>query len=143
MEENAGRGKAYNQIWDNAVCSACGRYGNYTVFMTYTVLSLFFIPCFKWHKRYFVRMSCCGTIYALDPEVGKCVARGDAVEIRPEDLDGKETGWTNASTWQQETPPVSDIDPWTNAPAAAKVCSHCGYEAAPDFEYCPKCGNKL
>ena len=29
------------------ICSVCGCYGRYQVFMTYTVLSLFFIPCFK------------------------------------------------------------------------------------------------
>lgn len=28
-------------------CGACGAYGRYQVFMTYTVLSLFFIPCIK------------------------------------------------------------------------------------------------
>ena len=34
------------------ICNVCGRYGRYQVFMTYTVLSLFFIPCFKWNKHY-------------------------------------------------------------------------------------------
>lgn len=32
------------------ICNVCGRYGRYQVFMTYTVLSLFFIPCFKWNN---------------------------------------------------------------------------------------------
>ena len=40
----------------------------------------------------------------------------------------------------------ASTNPWTNepaAPAAKKICGNCGYEAEPDFEYCPKCGNKL
>ena len=39
------------------ICSQCGRYGRYQVYMTYMVLSLFFIPCFKWNKRYYVQTS--------------------------------------------------------------------------------------
>ena len=33
------------------ICDICGKYGRFQVFMTYTVLSLFFIPCFKWNKH--------------------------------------------------------------------------------------------
>ena len=40
-------------------CGACGAYGRYQVFMTYTVLSLFFIPCIKWNRHYYVQASCC------------------------------------------------------------------------------------
>lgn len=138
-----------------AVCRACGRSGQYIVFMTYTVLTLFFIPVFKWNRQYFVRMSCCGTTYRLDPEVGKVIARGGQVEIQPQDLqdaDGGAAGWSepvySAAQQGQSGQPESaaqqaDVNPWTNAPADKKVCSHCGYEAAPDFDFCPKCGNKL
>jgi len=62
------------------ICDACGKYGRYQVFMTYTVLSLFFIPCFKWNKHYYVHTGCCGAIYELDPEIGKAIARGEQVE---------------------------------------------------------------
>ena len=140
------------------VCSVCGRSGQYIVYMTYTVLSLFFIPCLKWGKRYFVRTSCCNTVYSLDPQVGKCIARGMSVEIRPEDLQMVSAGWVNeapsagaaqASSAQTSSAQASSaqaggvVDPWTNTPAQPKFCSQCGYEAAPDFDYCPKCGNKL
>ena len=36
-------------------CDECGRYGRYQVYMTYMVLSLFFIPCFKWNRHYYVQ----------------------------------------------------------------------------------------
>lgn len=57
------------------LCSLCGRYGHYEVFMTYTCLSLFFIPTFRWNRHYYVRSSCCGTLYELDPEIGKRIKK--------------------------------------------------------------------
>ena len=74
------------------LCNACGKYGRYQVFMTYTVLLLFFIPCFKWNRRYYVQTSCCGKIYELDPEVEKRIAKGENVEIRDDDL--QSTGYS-------------------------------------------------
>ena len=104
------------------ICNVCGRYGRYNVFMTYTVLSLFFIPCFKWNKHYYVQTSCCGTIYELNSEIGKSIARGEQVEIRPEHLTRVIQG---------------------DCSYDRKRCSRCGYETTEDFEYCPKCGSRF
>lgn len=73
----------YNQT---EICSVCGRYGRFQVFMTYTVLSLFFIPCFKWNRHYYVQTSCCHTLYELDREIGRRIERGEDVRILPEHL---------------------------------------------------------
>ena len=100
------------------VCDTCGKYGRYEVFMTYTVLSLFFVPVFKWNRRYYVRTSCCGAVYKLGKETGERIRRGEDVKIDPEDL----------------TP--------LSVPAG-KRCVHCGFETQEDFEYCPKCGNRF
>ena len=62
------------------ICDICGKYGRFQVFMTYTVLSLFFIPCFKWNKHYYVQTSCCNTVYELDAEIGKRIATFEANE---------------------------------------------------------------
>lgn len=105
----------YNQM---IVCSRCGQYGRYVVYMTYTVLSLFFIPVFKWGKKYYVQTSCCNTTYELNSEVGKQIERKEAVTIQESDL---------------------RILSQNNI----KVCSNCGYHTDQDFEYCPKCGTKL
>lgn len=102
------------------VCKDCGAYGNYKVYMTYMVLSLFFIPVFKWSKRYFVETSCCHRIYELDPEVGRAVARGYDVEIRPEHF-YQEQGYYNPT----------------------KVCKNCGFRTEEDFDFCPKCGERF
>ena len=63
------------------ICDRCGRYGRFQVVMTYMYFSFFFIPLFKWNRKYYVKMSCCGTVYQLDPEVGKILARGGRVDI--------------------------------------------------------------
>ena len=107
----------FNQL---ITCDSCGRYGRFQVFMLYTVLSLFFIPTFKWNKRYYVQTSCCGTIYELDSEVGKRIAGGEDVRIRPEDLQQVSQGR-----------------------GFFKHCNNCGYETAEDFDYCPKCGTRF
>ena len=104
------------------ICNICGKYGRYQVFMTYTVLSLFFIPCFKWNKHFYVETSCCNTLYELDPEIGKRIAKGESLEIRPDDLT------------------KVNIPGYSNR---YKRCSNCGYETNEDFEFCPKCGVKF
>ncbi len=104
------------------ICKVCGKYGRYQVFMTYTVLSLFFIPCLKWNKHYYVQTSCCNALYELDPEIGKALERGEKTEILPEHL----------QRIQQQAYGYS-----------MKRCSHCGYETAEDFDFCPKCGNRF
>lgn len=108
------------------ICSQCGRYGRYQVYMTYIVLSLFFIPCFKWNKRYYVQTSCCNTTYELNPEIGKRIARGEDIEILPEHLTRLNRGGYNNG--------------YSNS---YKRCSNCGYETTEDFEYCPKCGHEF
>ena len=66
----------YNRL---ITCMACGRYGGIEVYMTYTVLSLFFIPVFKWNRHYYVRTTCCSAIYELDPAIGRKIERGEQV----------------------------------------------------------------
>ncbi len=100
------------------ICDNCGKYGRYQVFMLYTVLSLFFIPTFKWNKRYYVQMSCCGTVYELNPEIGRRIAAGEDLQIRSQDMTKVNQGRSYG----------------------LKHCNNCGYETTEDFDFCPKCG---
>ena len=115
-------GRKQLDFTQTVICSICGKYGRYQVFMTYTVLSLFFIPCLKWNRHYYVQMSCCNTLYELDPEIGKAIARGEQVEILPQHLTMVQQGTSGYGH---------------------RHCDHCGYETTEDFEYCPKCGNRF
>lgn len=108
------------------ICSRCGRYGRYQVYMTYLCLSLFFIPVLKWKKEYYVKTSCCGAVYSLDPEVGKRLSRGEELEIQEGDL-------TLISGHEGQSLPN----------AGSKRCAGCGYETDEDFDFCPKCGRRF
>lgn len=122
------------------VCPGCGRYGHLMVYMTYTVLSLFFIPCFKWNKQYFVRMSCCGKTYRLDPEIGKRIAKGENPDLNIEDLEEVPAGWNQNADGGWNNGTTTSWAQWKNE---VRTCENCGYIAEVDFEYCPKCGHKL
>lgn len=103
-----------------STCPACGAYCRYQLFVTYTALSLFFIPIWKWNRRYVVESSCCGAAFELCTALGQRIERGESVEIRPEDLRPLGGGRSNF-----------------------KRCAHCGYATAEDFAFCPKCGQRF
>lgn len=112
------------------ICSQCGAYGRYQVFMTYTCFSFFFIPIFKWNRRYFVKMSCCETLYQLDQAAGEAIRRGENLDIPSSALTLVRAGHVRSS--------------WDNG--ACKTwhrCSSCGYETEEDFAFCPRCGSRL
>lgn len=118
------QGKRALDYAKTVICSQCGGYGRYQVFMTYSYFSLFFIPIIKWNRRYYVQMSCCDTIYELNQEAGARLSRRESVDITGADLTLIQAG-RKVSGWSR------------------KRCENCGYETEEDFEYCPKCGGKL
>ena len=101
------------------ICKNCGSYTTYNVFMTYMYLSIFFIPLFKWNIKYYAQSSCCKSIFILDNEKGKMIKNGEEVIIEDSDL-------TIVNEYE-----------------SIKNCRTCGYQTSQDFDYCPKCGNKL
>ena len=112
------------------ICDRCGGYGRFQIVMTYMYFSFFFIPLFKWRKRFYVKMTCCGAVYELDPEVGKAILRGQEVDIIQTDLTLLEEG-NGRGAYTEDSYKVR------------KKCSRCGYETEEDFDFCPKCGNRL
>ena len=103
-------------------CDICGSYGRYCVFVTYSVLTLFFIPVWKWNRHYYVQMSCCKSLYELNEETGRRIEQNEKVEIKENDLtllSRKESG------------------------SHYRKCFNCGYETDEDFEFCPMCGNRF
>jgi hypothetical protein len=117
--------------------------------MTYTQLLLFFIPVWKWNRQYFVRMSCCGTVYTLDPAVGEAIARGENPEIRPADLvqvPGTGEVWQGGSTHMPAGYEDREAIRESSAPQNGGThhrCVICGYETDEDFAFCPKCGQRF
>ena len=98
------------------VCKCCQKYGHIHVFVTYSYVSFFFIPLFKWNKRYFARMSCCNATCEIDPSLGREIEKGTVTAFGEDFLQFQQTH-----------------NPW-------KCCPNCGFQTSEDFEYCPKCG---
>ena len=104
----------YNQT---IICSNCGKYSRYEVFMEYTCLSLFFIPVFKWGKKYYAKTSCCSSLYLTNKDIGKKIANNENINLTDQDLELVQQGYVYS----------------------IKRCENCGYETNEDFNYCPKC----
>ena len=100
------------------ICDVCGAYGHLMMFMTYSVLTLFLIPVFKWNRHYYVKTSCCNTIYEVNEDIAKAAIKGDISSFREEDLHPVQSGYRHQY----------------------KKCINCGYETDEDFDFCPKCG---
>ncbi len=101
------------------LCKCCGHFDRAVVWMSYTYFMLFFIPLFKWNKRYFARMSCCSSACEINPELGHSIETGKTTSLNPEDL--------------QFHCPNADHSP-------VHRCDHCGYLTEENFQFCPKCG---
>lgn len=104
------------------ICSQCGQFGRLEVFMTYMYFSLFFIPVFRWGVKYYVKSSCCGTVYEIDRTLGKRLKGGENITLTQADLHMSSQGYRHTQT---------------------NECPYCGYQIDSDFEFCPKCGKKL
>lgn len=117
-------------------CSFCRSTSSCQLLMTYYYFSFFFIPLFKWNKRFLVKMDCCDADYELNPLKGKAIARGEQVTINQEDLKLLEEGKIRRSqAVGQEGEGVE--------PGKTLRCPICKYEASGDCNYCPKCGQRL
>ena len=103
----------------NLIIHDCGQYGRTKVYITYMTLSIFFIPTFKWNKKYYVKYTCCGDIYELNPETGRKIEHGEDVLITENDL---------INLYYKDT---------------TKHCSNCNTNWTDEYEFCPKCGKKL
>jgi hypothetical protein len=125
------------------ICPRCGSYGRYQVYMTYLCFTFFFIPLFRWNRKFYVKMSCCGAVYALSREAGMAILRGRDIEIEESDLTPVQDGdsWDGAGGSGQ-TGSGWNAGGWQNT-GRTRRCPSCGYETDEDFTYCPKCGTRL
>lgn len=101
------------------ICPICGRFGHLRVSMTYTCMSLFFLPIWKWGKRYYAVMSCCGARCQLDDQLGRKIARGHISSLDPSELE------------------------FSSQDGGSRRCRCCGYETTEAFAFCPKCGTRF
>lgn len=105
--------------YNNVICPSCGGFTRFQIFKSYTYFHIFFIPVFKWNIKYFIKPACCGSLYELDPIVGKQYEKGQNPEIKDEHLR-----------------PISRYSPY-------KYCPGCGVRLESNYSYCPYCGDRL
>ncbi len=105
------------------LCGSCSKYGRYEAYMEYSVLSLFFIPVFKFNKKIYVRTTCCNNSYLItNKEKSKMIEDGQTdVFLKDEDLQLIQTG-LNFNIIK---------------------CNNCGFETEGSHKFCPNCGNSL
>lgn len=99
---------------------SCGRYAKIDIIMVYYTASIFFVPLFKFDKKYYARYTCCGKTYELDKNIGKSIERGENPPLNFDD--GKKV----------------DMDY-----QEVHICTRCHRKLEEDFEYCPYCGEKI
>ncbi len=85
---------------------------------TFEQFTLFFIPLFRFRKRYFVSCPNCGTVYEMRSDEGKRIERDYAAEINPDML-------------------------FIVQGANKKTCPSCKCSVDPYCRYCPNCGTSL
>ena len=96
----------------------CGVGGTAAVTGAFQQFTLFFLPLFRFGKRYFVSCPNCGAVYEIERDEGRRVARDPAAVIRPDAIRRV-------------------------AGRAARFCPNCGAQVDPSCRYCPSCGTKL
>lgn len=101
-------------------CKVCGQGGSFQVFVTYQVLSIFFLPIIKWDRKYYLREKSCGSLFEIDEDLGRDIEAGRKINISASDMKLISTSYRQTRT-----------------------CPSCGYKADPTFDYCPKCGQRL
>lgn len=99
----------------------CGKFGQMQLFQISEVFYLFFIPLFKFNKRYFVRMSCCGEVYQMDKDLVKQIKKGKKTNIQLKELID-----------------LNDYHRLGKLP-----CPSCGYILESSSRFCSQCGTFL
>ncbi|MDI3481892.1 MAG: hypothetical protein PWQ97_1547 [Tepidanaerobacteraceae bacterium] len=101
--------------FDNIICPACGRLSRAELMEYYTYFHFFFIPLFKWNRKYFLRLRCCGSLFEVEEEYTKEIIQGGEI----------------------------DFDKLKKVGSAGGYCPNCGNFVNPGYNFCPYCGTKL
>lgn len=132
-------GSAFLPYTKSILCRFCQSRTECQVIMTYYYFSFFFVPLFKWHRRYFVKTNCCETVYELNSALGKAIARGEMPDITGSDLRMIKEGhkpfpYERMQAFREEG---------EGDPNKKLRCPICKQEVPGNYNYCPNCGQRL
>lgn len=115
--------RAELDYYEPIMCGCCTKYGRYEAFAEYSVFSLFFIPLFKFKKKFYARTTCCNSLYLItNKEKGLMMERGQGHNVFLKD---------------------KDLKLIHKGICGSNVCPGCGYQANMEHKYCPNCGKSL
>lgn len=101
--------------FDNIICPNCGRLTRAELIESYTYFHFFFIPLFKWDRKYFLRLRCCGSYYEVEKEYVPDIRQSSTI----------------------------DFSRLKKLGATSGFCPNCGCYVNPGYNFCPHCGAKL
>jgi uncharacterized C2H2 Zn-finger protein len=85
---------------------------------TFEQVTLFFIPLFRFNKRYFISCTKCGSVYELEKDEGRRLEKDYYAEVNRDKI-------------------------YAFRGSTAKICPNCRCTVDPNARYCPNCGSKL
>lgn len=107
----------------------------YNVFMVYESLIIFFIPVFKFGKRYYAQKN--SSTFEIDQETGKAIERGETVSLHFNDTSRVAEYTERANAGNSDTEQADES-------ISGKICMRCGFKTFNEtYSHCPMCGNKL
>lgn len=99
------------------ICPVCGAYDRFDIVKTFNYFHIFFVPVWKWNKRFFIQTRCCQQICILDQEIGTRIEAGESIRVSEEHVQ-------------------------CNRPRG-RVCPNCQERLDSSYNYCPHCGTGL
>jgi len=105
-------------FYHRGLCPICSNTDEFYIVMTYSCFSLFFIPIFKFNKRYFLKSANCASVCEISKE------------------------YANRLIEKEDTLDPFKIPFFTNY-RKEKYCENCGFKTSEDYVYCPKCSTRL
>lgn len=97
------------------VCPNCDKLSRAELITSYRYLHFFFIPVFKWNKKYYVLLRCCKSLYEANEMYAQELKTSDDIDF--------------SKLYKVTTPD--------------NICPGCGNYINPAFNYCPFCGQQL
>lgn len=103
------------------VCPCCGRFAGAVLFTSYTYFHIFFIPTFRWNRKYFVKTGCCGSLWEAPRDYAEQLKTSDMIDFsRLKKVSQGFCGFDNGCV----------------------VCPNCKRSFDKGYAYCPYCGTK-
>lgn len=105
----------------NVLCNNCGSFTSYKLIKSYTFFHIFFIPLFKWNKKYFLISRCCNNVWEIPYDIGEKLEGEDSIPMNFDDYKN-----------------ITKVDDNYKL-----ICPICRNKMQSNYIYCPFCGSKL